>query len=107
MLFLRAEGYESWEEKHEVVISISDDCGETWSDPLFMNANPEDIVVDPENHWDNHFEPVFEDMIPVYFTLGEKLEILHNSAGNYHAKLHFAFYDDPYYGLRNTILELN
>ncbi|KQC06868.1 MAG: hypothetical protein APR54_06685 [Candidatus Cloacimonas sp. SDB] len=92
------EGYESWEDKHEIVISISDDCGDTWSDPLFINANSEDVIVDSVNHFNNHFEVIFEDMIPVYFTLGEKLEILSNSEGNYHAKFHLAFYDDPYYG---------
>ena len=103
------EGYESWEDMHEIVISISDDCGETWSDPLFINANSEDVIIDPVNHFNNHFEAIFEDMIPVYFTLGEKLEILSNSEGNYHAKLHLAFYDDPYYGagaIQTTTVQL-
>ncbi|MCK5051832.1 MAG: T9SS type A sorting domain-containing protein, partial [Candidatus Cloacimonetes bacterium] len=34
----------------------------------------------------------------VNITLGDKLEIISNEPGNYHAKLHFAFFDDEVYG---------
>ncbi|MCK5051862.1 MAG: T9SS type A sorting domain-containing protein, partial [Candidatus Cloacimonetes bacterium] len=34
----------------------------------------------------------------VNITLGDKLEIISNEPGNYHAKLHFAFFDDEIYG---------
>ena len=92
------EGYDGWYKQPEIAISISDDSGETWSDILYINANPLDNVVDPDNHYDDNYAPEFEDMLPVSISLGDKLEILSNEPGNYHAKLSFVFTDDGDYG---------
>jgi hypothetical protein len=91
-------GYEGWVEQPEIAIVISDDNGATWSDIRYINANPNDNVINPVNHYHNNYAPEFEDMLPVNITLGDKLEIISNTPGNYHAKLHFAFFDDEIYG---------
>ena len=91
-------GYDGWLKEPEMVFSISDDYGMTWSDPLYINANANDNVEDPENHYDNNYAPELEDMLPVNMTFGETLEVISNEAGNYHAKLHIAFFDDNDYG---------
>jgi len=96
--YFGVDGYDGWLKQPEMCFSISDDYGETWSDPLFINANPNDNVVDEDNHYDNHYVSEFENMLPVNITFGETLEILSNEPGNYHAKLHFAFFDDNDYG---------
>jgi type IX secretion system substrate protein len=92
------EGYDGWLYQPEMVFSISDDFGETWSEPLFINANSNDDVEDPENYYDNNYASELEGMLPVNVTFGETLEILSNDAGSYHAKLHIAFFDDNDYG---------
>jgi len=92
------EGFENWFKQPEICIIISDDNGETWSDIRYINANPNDNVVDPENYYDNNYAPEFEGMLPVSISLGDKLEILSNEPGNYHAKLNFVFLDDDDYG---------
>ncbi|MCK4695882.1 MAG: hypothetical protein KAT74_08975, partial [Candidatus Cloacimonetes bacterium] len=96
--YFEEEGFEGWYQQPEIAISISDDCGETWSEIRYINANPNDAVIDLVNHYDGNYAPEFEDMLPVNITLGEKLEILSNEPGNYHAQLHFAFFDDNDYG---------
>lgn len=96
--YYEVDGYDGWVNQSEIAITISDDNGETWSDIRYINANPLDNVVDPDNHYDNNFAPEFEGMIPVTISLGDKLEILSNTADNYHAKLHFVFLNDGEYG---------
>ena len=96
--YFEVEGYDGWVKQPEICIVISDDNGETWSDIRYINANPNDNIVDPVNHYDGNYAPEFEDMLPVNVTLGDKLEIISNELGNYHAKLHFAFMDDGDYG---------
>jgi len=91
-------GYEGWVEQPEICIVISDDNGETWSDIRYLNANSNDNVINPANHYDGNYAPEFEGMLPVNVTLGDKLEIISNDPDNYHAKLHFAFMDDEVYG---------
>ncbi|NQT64745.1 MAG: T9SS type A sorting domain-containing protein [FCB group bacterium] len=93
-------GYEGWVEQPEICIVISDDNGETWSDIRYINANPNpnDTIIDTTYHYDGNFAPELDGMLPVNITLGDKLEILSNEPGNYHAKLHFAFMDDEVYG---------
>ena len=86
-----------WRDESEIVISISDDNGETWSEPRYISSNSLDTVIDPDHLLENNFAPEFEGMNPVYLSLGEELEIVSNEPGNYHARLHIAFYDDPYY----------
>jgi len=92
------EGYDGWLKQPEICFSISDDYGETWSETLYINSNPNDNVEDEENNYDNHFATELDGMLPVNMTFGEELQILSNEAGNYHAKLHIAFFDDNDYG---------
>ncbi|MBC8414989.1 MAG: T9SS type A sorting domain-containing protein [Candidatus Cloacimonetes bacterium] len=96
--FYEEPGYDGWVKESEICIVISDDNGATWSDIRYINANPNDNVIDPVNHYDGNYAPELEDMIPVDVSLGDKLEILSNTPGNYHAKLHFVFNDDNDYG---------
>jgi hypothetical protein len=96
--YFEEPGYEGWIEQPEIAIVISDDNGETWSDIRYINANPNDAVIDTTYHYDGNYAPELEDMLPVNITLGDKLEIISNTPGNYHAKLHFAFFDDEIYG---------
>jgi len=96
--YFEEEGYEGWVEQPEICIVISDDNGETWSDIRYINANPNDNVINPANHYDDNYAPEFEGMLPVNVTLGDKLEIMSNEPGSYHAKLHFAFMNDDVYG---------
>ncbi len=91
-------GYEGWVEQPEICIVISDDNGATWSDIRYINANPNDAIIDTTYHYDGNFAPELEGMLPVNITLGDKLEIISNDPDNYHAKLHFAFFDDEIYG---------
>ncbi len=91
-------GYEGWIEQPEICIIISDDNGETWSDIRYINANPNDAIIDTTYHYDGNFAPELDGMLPVNITLGDKLEIISNEPDNYHAKLHFAFFDDEIYG---------
>lgn len=72
-------GYEDWLETPEIAICISTDNGESWSQPIFMNALE---------------TPELEDMIPCYIYPGDKIEDL----GNNHGKLHLFFLDDYEYG---------
>ena len=88
------EGYDGWFKQPEICIVISKDGGETWSDIRYINANPNDNVVDPVNHYDGNYAPELEGMLPVNISLGDKLEDL----GNGHAKLSFVFMDDADYG---------
>jgi Secretion system C-terminal sorting domain len=76
-------GYEAWQDKPEVAICISADNGESWSQPIFLNANE---------------TPQFADMIPEYVYPGDKIEDL----GNDHGKLHLFFLDDYEYGSNFT-----
>jgi len=92
------DGYDGWFKQPELCIAISDDNGETWSDIRYINANPNDNVVDPANHYDGNFAPEFDGMLPVTISLGDDLEIISNEPGNYHAKLNFVFMDDLDYG---------
>ncbi|MBC8416221.1 MAG: T9SS type A sorting domain-containing protein [Candidatus Cloacimonetes bacterium] len=96
--FYEEPGYDGWVKESEFCIIISDDNGETWSDIRYFNANPNDNIIDPVNHYDGNYAPELEDMIAVDACLGDKLEILSNTSGNYHAKLHFVFMDDNDYG---------
>jgi hypothetical protein len=96
--YFEEPGYDGWIEQPEIAIVISDDNGETWSDIRYINANPNDAIIDTTYHYDGNYAPEFEGMLPVNVTLGDKLEILSNEPGNYHAKLHFAFMDDEIYG---------
>ncbi|MDO9578427.1 MAG: T9SS type A sorting domain-containing protein [Candidatus Cloacimonadales bacterium] len=76
-------GYEDWLEKPEIAICISADNGESWSQPIFLNALE---------------TPELEGMIPEYVYPGDKIEDL----GDDHGKLHLFFLDDYEYGSNFT-----
>lgn len=78
------EEYAGWASKPELFIMISDDYGNTWHDPIIMNAN--------EN--DENYESAFADMIPAYFYLADTIDDLGNGWG----RLHLMFYDQNEYG---------
>ena len=96
--YFEETGFDTWYKNPEIAISISDDSGETWSDIRYINANSADTVVDEDQNLDGNYAPELADMLPVNVSLGDKLEIISNDAGNYHAKLHMVFYDDNDYG---------
>ncbi len=77
-------GYESWIAIPEIAICLSHDWGYTWSDPLFLNANPES---------ENYLEEL-NGMIPCYVYPGDRLE----GDGWYNTILHLFFLDDNDYG---------
>lgn len=77
-------GYEDWVAKPEIAICISNDWGTNWSDPIFMNANPES---------DNYIEEL-DGMIPCFAYPGDKIE--DDGAG--YGILHLFFLDDNDYG---------
>lgn len=77
--YLETPGFEQWENTPEIAICISNDNGQSWSQPIFLNANE---------------TPELVDMIPEYVYPGDKIENL----GNNHGKLHLMFLDDNVYG---------
>ena len=82
-------GFDDWEDKPEMCIAVSGDNGQTWSEPIYMNANPND----------ENFEPLLANMIPCYLYPGELIEDLgEDEFGNPHGKLHLFFLDDNSYG---------
>ncbi|MCF7869217.1 MAG: T9SS type A sorting domain-containing protein [Candidatus Cloacimonetes bacterium] len=78
------DDYIDWATVAEIYIVASGDGGQTWSEPIIMNAKSDDV----------NFEPAFTDMMPVYFYLGDKIEDLGNNWG----KLHLMFLDDNSFG---------
>jgi len=96
--YFDTDGYDGWLKQPEMVFSISDDYGMTWSDPLYINANPLDNLEDPDGNFDNNYAEELNGMLPVNISFGEMLEIQSNEPGNYHAMLHVAFFDDNDYG---------
>ncbi|MCD4650735.1 MAG: T9SS type A sorting domain-containing protein [Candidatus Cloacimonetes bacterium] len=72
-------GWDDWVAKPEICVAISNDNGDTWSDPVMMNAN-----VTPE----------LANMIPEYIYPAEKIIDLGGDWG----MLHFYFLNDNTYG---------
>ncbi|HHE37670.1 MAG TPA: T9SS type A sorting domain-containing protein, partial [Candidatus Cloacimonetes bacterium] len=70
--------YFDWLEVPEIAISISNNNGETWSEPIFLNSLE---------------TPELAEMIPCYIYPGDLIEDL----GNEHGKLHLFFLDDYNY----------
>ena len=82
-------GYDSWLDTPEIAIVVSSDNGATWSDPIYMNANPND----------ENYAPELDGMIPCYINVGNKIEDLgEDENGNSHGKLHLFFLDDNSFG---------
>ena len=75
--------FAAWEATPEIAIIISADHGETWSEPIFLNAND---------------TPELAGQIPCYVYPGDKIEIISNTPGNYHGKIHLFYYADNDFG---------
>lgn len=83
-------GYTGWEGIPEVAIAISNDHGETWSEPIFMNAKPDD----------DNYAPELDGMIPVYLYPADEIEVIENGPGTAddEAVIHLFFFDDNSFG---------
>ena len=77
-------GYEDWVAKPEMVVVISNDWGATWTDPIFMNANPNSETYVAE----------LDGMIPCFAYPGDRIE----DDGDGYGILHLFFLDDNDYG---------
>ena len=75
--------FSAWEAVPEVAIVISADHGATWSEPIFLNAND---------------TPELVNQIPCYVYPGDVIEIISNTPGNYHGKVHLFYFDDNDFG---------
>jgi len=80
------EGYEGWEGYHEIAIVASNDFGQNWSDPIFINAKIDDV----------DYSSVIDGMIPVYMYPGDEIDVIDydDSIG----RMHLLFYDDNDFG---------
>ena len=75
--------FAAWEETPEVAIIISADHGQTWSQPILLNANE---------------TPELADQIPCYIYPGDVIEIISNTPGDYRGKVHLFYLDDNDFG---------
>ncbi len=78
------EDYIDWASIAEIYMVVSNDNGETWSEPIIMNAKADD----------DYFEPAFEDKMPAYIYLGDEIEDIGDGWG----KIHMMFLDDNSFG---------
>ena len=75
--------FAAWEATPEIAIIISADNGQTWSQPILLNANE---------------TPEMAEQIPCYVYPGDVIEIISNTPGNYHGKVHLFYLDDNDFG---------
>jgi hypothetical protein len=81
-------GYESWAAKPELAICVSEDWGMSWSDPIFLNANPES----------ENYQEELDGMIPCFAYPGDRIE----DDGDGYGILHLFFLDDNDYGSNHS-----
>ena len=79
--------FAAWEATPEIAIIISADNGQTWSQPILLNANE---------------TPELADQIPCYIYPGDVIEIISNTPGNYRGKVHLFYLDDFVFGSQLT-----
>jgi hypothetical protein len=84
-------GYEDWVATPELTVVISNDWGETWSDPIFMNANANSDTYVPE----------LAGMIPCFAYPGDKIE---DDCDGY-GIVHLFFLDDNDYGSNHSMTQ--
>lgn len=82
--FYEVDGYDDWSEVAEIMIAVSSDYGETWSDPRIMNAKQDD-----ENYYSE-----LQGMKPCYIYPADEMEMIDDT----HAKLPITFFDDNSFG---------
>ena len=75
--------FAAWEATPEIAIIISADNGQTWSQPILLNANE---------------TPELADQIPCFIYPGNVIEILSNVPGDYHGEVHLFYLDDNDFG---------
>ncbi len=76
-------GYDGWEDTPEIMISFSENNGESWFDPIILNANPAS-----ENYC-----PELENMTPGYLYPADFIQSIDDNA-----VIHLFFIDDYEFG---------
>ena len=79
-------GYEGWEGYHEIAVVASNDYGQSWTEPFFINANSND----------GNYSSQIDDMIPVYMYPGDEIEVIDYDDAI--GRMHLLFYDDNDFG---------
>lgn len=77
-------GYEDWGTYVEIACVISNDYGQTWSDPFFINAKPDD----------DNYDSNLDGMIPAYLYPADQIDVVNDEIG----RIALLFYDDNDYG---------
>ncbi|MDP8220008.1 MAG: T9SS type A sorting domain-containing protein, partial [Candidatus Stygibacter frigidus] len=79
-------GYEGWEGYHQIAIVVSQNYGENWSEPFFINAKTDDV----------NYSSAIDGMIPVYMYPGDEIEVIDEE--NNIGRMNLLFYDDNDFG---------
>ncbi|MDP8210087.1 MAG: T9SS type A sorting domain-containing protein [Candidatus Stygibacter australis] len=79
-------GYEGWESYLEIAVVVSEDYGQHWSEPFFINAKSDDV----------NYSDAIDGMIPVYMYPGDEIEVI--DAENLVGRINLLFYDDEDFG---------
>ena len=88
--------YQSWSEMPEIAIAVSDDGGETWSEPIKMNSNSEDTN---QGNYTGGFVEEFSGMKPTFIYPSEKIyDVQQDEYGCVWGTIHLMFLDDYLYG---------
>jgi hypothetical protein len=77
-------GYEDWGSFAEIACVASNDFGNSWSEPFFINAKSDDV----------NYDQALNGMLPCYMFPGDKIEDMGDSIG----RMHLLFYDDEDFG---------
>ncbi|MBC8312902.1 MAG: hypothetical protein H8E33_01465, partial [Candidatus Cloacimonetes bacterium] len=78
------EDYADWMEYSQMAFSVSSDNGATWSDVLYIDANPNS----------DNYASELNGMLPCYVYPGDKVEYVDDT----HGKVHLMFLDDNSFG---------
>ena len=88
--------YASWANSPEIVICVSSDNGSTWSEPLKLNGNSEDVN---SGSYVGGFVDELEGMIPSFVYPSQTIEdVQADGEGNLWGTIHFMFLDETTYG---------
>ncbi|MEA1971774.1 MAG: FlgD immunoglobulin-like domain containing protein, partial [Candidatus Cloacimonadota bacterium] len=89
--------YQSWAGMPEIAIAVSPNGGNSWSEPLKLNANSEDIN---EGTYIGGFIPELDGMSPTYVYPSETIDDVElDGSGDYWGTIHLMFLDDYVYGV--------
>ena len=87
--------YASWATAPEIAIAVSNDNGDTWSEPLKLNGNPTDVS---EEDYVGGYVEALDGMIPSFVYPSETVEDIEEIEGELWGTVHFLFLDDNTYG---------